>query len=167
VVLPSEPTLPKPQAKPAPKPQPRPEPVPEAPPEEQDYGDVLDQLRSELGEDAPPAPAPEAPSQLAAVAGSATGVPVSPELAAWIKKVRVHVRRSWVVPPAFEMQSLVTKIAVELDVGGNVVGDPEIERRSGNPWYDENVVRSVRKASPLPAPPKAGRWTFDFHSDRE
>lgn len=32
----------------------------------------------------------------------------------------------------------------------------------GNPWYDENVVRAIQKASPLPAPPEAGEWAFVF-----
>lgn len=169
VVLPSEPTTPRPQAKPAPKPapkpKPKPEPPPEAPPQEEEYTDVLDQLRSELGEEAPPQQ--EQPSQVAAVTGSVDGVAVSAEMAAWIKRVRVHVKRSWVVPQAFEMLSLVAEISVELDAAGNVVGDPDIVRSSRNPWYDENVVRSIRKASPLPAPPQAGRWTFDFYSDRD
>ena len=28
-------------------------------------------------------------------------------------------------------------------------------------------MRSIQKASPLPAPPESGTWTFNFHSDRE
>ena len=35
-------------------------------------------------------------------------------------------------------------------------------RRSGNPWYDESVVRAIQKASPLPPPPEAGEWPFVF-----
>jgi len=33
---------------------------------------------------------------------------------------------------------------------------------SGNPFYDDNAVRALVKASPLPAPPKAGRRTIVF-----
>jgi TonB family protein len=87
-------------------------------------------------------------------------------VAAWQRAVVAHVRRNWVVPPAFEMQSLVTVIDVDLDVSGNVRGEPSVSQRSGNPWYDENVVRSIKKASPMPAPPKAGNWSFVFQSDR-
>ena len=156
-VLPTEPTTPKPQAKPRPE---------EAPPRvEQDYEDVLERLRSELGESAPEEPV-AGPVQTAAV-GVPRGVPVSPEVAAWLKNARIHVRRSWVVPPAFEMQTLVTEIRVKLGGAGNVKGTPEVVRRSGNPWYDENVIRSIQKASPLPAPPEAGKWTFVFYSDRD
>ena len=48
------------------------------------------------------------------------------------------------------------------DAAGNVIGEPRITRRSGNPWYDDGVTRAIRKASPLPAPPEAGRWPFIF-----
>jgi TonB family protein len=65
------------------------------------------------------------------------------------------------------MQVLVAEIRVNLDAAGYVRGMPKVERRSGNPWYDENVVRSIQKASPLPAPPEAGKWTFVFYSDRD
>ena len=162
VVLPTQPTTP--TAKPETEVKP-PEPVQEAPPE-QDYVDVLEQLRAELGE-AAPAEAP--PSQLAQAGpvGTPDGAPVSPVVAAWLLAVQAHVRRTWVVPPAFEMLQLVTAISVDLDVGGNVRGEPSVEARSGNPWYDENVVRSVQKASPMPPPPQAGRWTFVFQSDRD
>ena len=152
-------------SEPSTKPAVKPKPEEPAPPQEQEYEDVLDQLRSELGE-----PAPEE-SEAGPVETASPGVPggalVSPEVAAWLKSARIHVRRSWVVPPAFEMQTLVAEIQVDLDGSGNVKGTPAVVKRSGNPWYDENVVRSIEKASPLPAPPEAGRWTFVFYSDRD
>ena len=58
-------------------------------------------------------------------------------------------------------------LEVKLDAAGNVKGKPRIARRSGNPWYDDGVVRSIQKASPLPAPPEAGAWTFVFTSDED
>ena len=45
------------------------------------------------------------------------------------------------------------------------MGEPRIVKRSGNPWYDDGVVRSIQKASPLPAPPEAGEWSFVFVAD--
>jgi TonB family protein len=53
-------------------------------------------------------------------------------------------------------------VVVELDASGAVVSEPRITRRSGNPWYDEGVVRAIQKASPLPPPPSAGEWDFVF-----
>ena len=164
VVLPKEPAPP-PEPKPAaePKPKPKPEPVAE-PASEKDYADVLAELREEAGDESPvPTPAP-APAQTAAI-GSPTGSPVPPEFLAWERRARIHIRQNWVVPPGFRNQPLRTSVQVELDAGGAVVGEPRIVKRSGNPWYDEGVVRSIQKASPLPAPPEAGEWSFVFVAD--
>jgi outer membrane biosynthesis protein TonB len=162
VVLPKEPAPlpPKPAAEAKPKPKPEPKPAESA--KEKDYADVLSELRDEVG-DVAPAPAP-APAQTAAI-GSPTGQPVPPEFLAWERRARIHIRQNWVVPPSFRNQPLRTSIVVELDAGGGVVGEPRIVKRSGNPWYDDGVVRSIQKASPLPAPPEAGEWSFVFVAD--
>ena len=161
VILPEKPIAdPEPRAV-APKPLPL---EPEAP-VERDYTDVLADLRAELGEEEPDEPAEPVQTAALGAGGSGPPRPVSPEVAAWLRKARIHVRRSWVVPPGFRSQSLQAVIAVELDATGVVVGEPRVERRSGNPWYDDGVVRSIRKASPLPAPPQAGAWTFVMLSD--
>jgi outer membrane biosynthesis protein TonB len=163
-VLPQESTAPKPTPRPR-REELTPEQVarPEAP--QQDYSDVLEQLRAEAGEEAAPEAEPQQVAAVAPAGGGGTGRPVSPEVADWMRRARIHVRRSWVVPPGFRQQSLATVVDVELDAGGNLLGEPEIVKRSGNPWYDDGVLRSIRKASPLPAPPEAGVWNFVFVSD--
>jgi colicin import membrane protein len=50
---------------------------------------------------------------------------------------------------------------VTLDATGNVLG-VDISRGSGNPFYDQSVVRAIEKASPLPPPPESGDWPFLF-----
>ena len=161
VVLPKEPAPLPPTPKPAEaKPAPKPEPKPAEPAKEKDYADVLSELRGEVGDEAP-APAP---AQAASI-GSPTGQPVPAEFLAWERRARIHIRQNWVVPPSFRNQPLRTSITVELDAGGVVVGEPRIVTRSGNPWYDDGVVRSIQKASPLPAPPEAGEWSFVFVAD--
>jgi colicin import membrane protein len=95
----------------------------------------------------------------------ARGVRASPEVVGWVRDARIHVRRQWVLSPGFRMQALETHVEVELDSQGNVQGEPEITRRSGNPWYDESVVRAIQKADPLPAPPEAGKWPFVFRPE--
>lgn len=164
VVLPKEPKpiepKPKPEAKLQAKVEPKPKPEPERP-AEQEYTDVLAQLRAESGETAPePAEASAAPAPLGSPSG--TGRPVPPEVAAWMRRAKIHVRRMWVVPPGFRTQALETHVLVDLDASGRVVGEPRIVRRSGNPWYDEGVVRAIEKASPLPPPPAADEWAFVF-----
>jgi outer membrane biosynthesis protein TonB len=157
VLLPAEPAPvePKPEPKSEPKPAPKPEPKPE--PEEQEYADVLAGLRAEVGEETT-----EVAEEATAPASTGRGLPVSPEVAAWVREAKIHVRRSWVVPPGFRTQILETQVQVRLDARGAVIGAPEIVRRSGNPWYDDGVVRAIRMASPLPAPPASGEWTFVF-----
>ncbi len=163
-VLPKESTTPKPKPR-AKREEIPPEAVtrPETP--EQDLSDVLEQLRAEAGDEKAPVAAPEQVAAVAPAGGGGTGRPVSPEVADWMRRTRIHVRRSWVVPPGFRQQSLATVVDLELDSAGNLLGEPKVVKRSGNPWYDDGVLRSIRKASPLPAPPEAGVWNFVFVSD--
>ena len=163
VVLPKETAPPKPEPKLEPKPVAPPKPKAEPPAEpatERDYSDVLSELRAEVGDEAPT----PAPAQTASI-GSPTGSPVSPEFLAWERRARIHIRQNWVVPPSFRNEPLRTSILVELDAGGAILGEPRIVKRSGNPWYDDGVVRSIQKASPLPPPPEAGEWSFVFVAD--
>ena len=161
VVLPAEPTTPKIEpkvAKPAvvEKP-PLVEPAPDV-----EYEDVLAQLRAESGEDAPPTEIAKVAPTAIGLPGSPNGVAISPEVAAWLKRAKSHVRKNWVVPPGFRTQALEAHVEVDLDASGGVRGTPRLSRRSGNPWYDEGVIRAIQKSSPLPAPPEAGKWNFVF-----
>jgi TonB family protein len=156
---------PKPAAKPPPpKPQPKPQ---------ESYDDVLAELRAERGESRPdrverptrtasaatPGTGGSAPRPGAPAAGTAS---VTPEVAAWLRAARLHVSQAWVVPAGFRNEPLETQIEVELDAQGRVLSEPRVVRRSGNPWYDESVVRAIQKASPLPPPPEPGKWPFVF-----
>jgi len=120
---------------------------------------VLAELRKEAGEKAP-APA-EVSHESAPAAPSGLGQVVSPEVARWIRDVKMQVTRAWILAPGFRMQPLETQLQVDIGPGGEVHG-MRITRSSGNPWYDESVQRAIQKASPLPAPPEAGEWPFSF-----
>lgn len=183
---PAKPAPPKPAAPPKPKPkqvvlpkqatqEPKPKPKPErAEPrrevviepkakEEKSLEDLLADMREEQGEPTP-APAP-APTETAAVTGPAPAAgsgSLSPEEADWIRRAKLHVRQAWTLPAGFRTEPLETHVSLDLDAGGNVVGTPEIVRRSGNPWYDDSVIRAIEKASPLPPPPKPGPRRFVF-----
>jgi colicin import membrane protein len=156
VVLPAEPTTPKIKPKVV-KPE-----VVEKPAPAKEYEDVLAQLRAESGEDAPPTEIAEAAPAVIGSPGSPTGVAISPEVAAWLKKAKIHVRKAWILPPGFRTQALEARVEVNLDASGGVRGTPRLSRRSGNPWYDEGVIRAIQKSSPLPPPPEAGKWNFVF-----
>ena len=160
VVLPKnaekDPSKKKAEPKPAPK-EVTPEPAPE-----KDLEDLLAEMREDAGEEAPSEVPPTTAAAPTGVPNAGIGVKVSPEVLAWMRKAKIHVRRAWVVPPGFRAEALETHVVVELDASGAVVGQPRIVRRSGNPWFDEGVVRGIEKSSPLPPPPRAGEWDFVF-----
>jgi TonB family protein len=158
IVLPAEPTTPKIEPKVVEKAP----PVPPKPKAEQQYEDVLAALRAESGEDAPPTEVAKVEPTAIGPPGSPDGVAISPEVAAWLKRAKIHVRKNWVVPPGFRTQALEARVEVNLDASGGVRGTPRLSRRSGNPWYDEGVIRAIQKSSPLPPPPEAGKWNFVF-----
>ncbi len=172
VVLPDEAS-----AKPMPKPKPaarKEKPRPKAPPPRQKtLAEAMAELEKKAGAADELAAAPR--TTRAAPAGAATGAVgvaagsgprrVDAETAGWLRRARIHVRQSWVLPPGFRTQDLETHVSVRLDGGGRVVGEPRVTRRSGNPWYDDSVVRALEKASPLPAPPDAGEWPFVFRPE--
>ena len=59
-----------------------------------------------------------------------------------------------------------TEVSVRLAADGSVIGKPEVSRSSGLPQWDDNTIRAILRASPLPPPPEPGVWTFRF-SPRE
>jgi outer membrane biosynthesis protein TonB len=155
--------LPKRPQKVSKKRKPKPKPL--------EYDDALAALRDELGEPDPPVASEEEVSDadLLATAEPAVspgaGVEVDPALAKWLLDTRRHLRQVWVVPPDFLEQGLVTGLIVTLSASGDVLGQPEITRTSGNPYFDENTVRALVRASPLPPPPESGDWPFQFSAD--
>ena len=85
-----------------------------------------------------------------------------PRRLAWHARVKRKMKGIWIVPPGFRTQPLETRVVVTLDAAGNIVGSPRITQKSGNPWYDDGVMRGLAKASPLPPPPEAGDWPMKF-----
>lgn len=144
--------------------EPEPEPPREDPPPPQetepdyDLGSALDALRDEMGEPDPDTEPVDGEPAAAAPAGNQLA---DREMVRWVAQVKRRVRAAWVLAPGFQTQSLRTEVEVLLSANGTVMG-VEIVRRSGNPWYDESVERALHSASPLPAPPEAGSWPFEF-----
>jgi len=159
VVLPEKPSLPKPKPAAAKREEVVIEPKVA---EDKSLDDLLAEFRAEQGE---PAPSEKVAAQPPVAVPGGAGIPVSAEVLAWIHRVKLRVTGAWIVPAGFRRQSLRTEVVVSIDASGIVRGAPRIVRRSGNPWYDEGVVRGIEKASPLPAPPEPGEWTFIFASD--
>jgi TonB family protein len=142
------------EAKSQPKPKRRPK-------KELAYDDALAALRSELGESDPP-PTEEVlddPTDSAALSGPGR---VDPTLARWQVAVNAALGRTWVAPAEYRNSSLRTSLLVTVLADGTVVGAPVVKRSSGNPYFDDNAVRAVLQASPLPPPPRPGNWPILF-----
>ena len=158
----------------APKAVPKRVPPPTTRPEPIEYDDALAQLRSELGEETPaPGPATEDVSDAELLAttkpgektGSGGGSAIDKETAEWVRATKRHVRSKFVTPPEFRNRGLATLVSVKLSGTGAVLGTPQVVRPSGDPFFDDNAVSTVMRATPLPAPPSAGTWTFSFTGD--
>lgn len=147
---------PKPK-RPEPKPEEKPAPKPAAKPKDVDLDEFLEELREEV----PAGPAASMPTAKPVQGPSGPGVLVTPEVLAWMEKVKAHVRRRWGNDPRFRGKSLSTDVLVTLTASGEVI-DFEITRPSGNPWYDDSVEHFLLKESPLPPPPKGGEWPIRF-----
>lgn len=85
-----------------------------------------------------------------------------PEVTAWNIAVMRHIRSVWITPPEFRGSGLTVQLEVDLAADGSVLGSPMLVRSSGNPFLDDNAIRAITRASPLPPPPKAGRRTLTF-----
>jgi TonB family protein len=157
VVLPKDPK--------APKPQPKPEPD-EAPVDQVEYDDLMEQLRADAGEEfqdeQPPAENIEEQTAVPGVPGGQGQV--SLEQATWNLAVVQHMRRIWVIPPDFQGSNLQVQVEGQIDAMGNIIGKIRVVRSSGNPYYDDSVLRALLKASPLPSPPSAGMYPFVFNA---
>jgi protein TonB len=122
--------------------------------------DLLDETRIEQGS-MPTGPVRQAQPR---PGSGGTGDPVSPEIAAWQNRVRAHVRRNMSLPPGFRGKGLKTRAVVTLTSSGDVLGY-EIDRGSGNPWFDEQVERYLTEETALPPPPNSGDWPLIFDGD--
>ena len=145
----------------APAAKPKPVPRAAAPTEVLDYDDALSALRDELGESATEA---EAVLDEATDRAPASGRGrVDPELAAWQIAVNRALARSWVTPTEYRDSNLRTLLVVTLMSDGSLLGSPVVKRSSGDPHFDDNAVRAVLQASPLPPPPSSGDWPLLFN----
>lgn len=71
----------------------------------------------------------------------------------YVSDVEKHIRRHWVIPQWLaNRKDLKTKVRVKFDESGAVTAR-DIVQSSGNPSFDEAVLATLEKASPVPKPP--------------
>lgn len=72
-------------------------------------------------------------------------------LVAYQNELQEHVKSGW--RWMVRTEHLRTLVRVKIEQNGNI-SDVKVEQSSGNSNFDDSVVRAVRKASPVPPPPK-------------
>lgn len=63
------------------------------------------------------------------------------------------VRGNWALPEWLANKNLRAQVRIKVNAKGEVV-DIKLIKPSGNPSFDENVMMTVQKSSPLPPPPE-------------
>ncbi|MEZ4281847.1 MAG: cell envelope integrity protein TolA [Myxococcota bacterium] len=137
------------------------------------YEDAMNSLDEELGEDttddllAPPPPRPG--TRTTPTSGNApesqAGASVNAEDAAWGLAMRRRIQSKWVALSQYQGRGLVTVMALEITPTGDLVGEPEVVRTSGDPFFDDHAVQGVLMSRPLPVPPNPGRRILIFKSE--
>ncbi|MFZ2620037.1 MAG: TonB family protein, partial [Alphaproteobacteria bacterium] len=69
-----------------------------------------------------------------------------------LAKIKKKIEQNWLVPPGLKgMDDL--SVVVEVRVGADgTVQDVDVTQSSGQGFFDQSLLRAVRKASPLPIP---------------
>ena len=155
------------------EPKPEPKPVPLRPKREKDlsYEDAMAALDGELGIDETadlltPARAPDEDSTAVAPDSQARpGLAISPELRAWNLEVQRLIQSRWVMPSNLRGRGLATSLELNLSASGGLMGTPKVIRSSGDPTFDDNAVRALFLAAPLPPVAEPGRRVFIFTSE--
>lgn len=63
-----------------------------------------------------------------------------------------HIKKYWALPQWLTKKNLKAQIIIRVDEKGQLLSR-ELVKSSGNPSFDDQVLRTVDEANPLPAPP--------------
>lgn len=64
-----------------------------------------------------------------------------------------HIKQHWALPEWLAKRDLKAQALVQIDSRGNILGR-KIVKSSGNPSYDEEVLATIDRSAPYPAPPE-------------
>ncbi|WP_413585991.1 TonB family protein [Bdellovibrio sp. HCB274] len=64
-----------------------------------------------------------------------------------------HIKQHWALPEWLAKRDLKAQARVYIDSRGNIL-DRKIVKSSGNPEYDEQVLATLDRSAPFPAPPE-------------
>lgn len=64
-----------------------------------------------------------------------------------------HIKQNWSLPEWLAKRDFKAQARVFIDSRGNILGR-KIVKTSGNPSYDEEVLQTIDRSAPFPAPPE-------------
>ncbi len=104
------------------------------------------------------------PSPPAGLAGATGDTRVPPEHLAYFRQLDERIRSNWNVPALAlaEKEDLMVQLRIIIEMDGRV-SHVRMEKTSGNPYFDDSVLRAINKASPLPVPPEQLRGSEDHY----
>lgn len=70
----------------------------------------------------------------------------------YVRDVEKHIRKFWSIPQWLANKRLRAKVRIRFDESGTIVAKDLIQS-SGNPAFDEAVLATLERASPVPKPP--------------
>ncbi len=71
----------------------------------------------------------------------------------YISIVEHHIHQNWALPEWLAKKNLKAQIRVRFDENGNILSK-DIYKTSGNPSFDDVVMKTIEKSAPVPAPPQ-------------
>ncbi len=114
--------------------------------------DFLSQLDfvDKMAEQAPAQPTPNA-APSTQKAGEGPQLQVNLASSGVINAIRDHVSRNWLIAPGLDVRGLQVTVQISLDDAGNIT-QLYVTQSSGQAFFDNSLVRAVRKSIPLPIP---------------
>lgn len=90
----------------------------------------------------------------------------------YLRQIQQKVSEKWVHPARTAERGLRVVVVFEISRDGQIA-PPEVEKNSGNVWYDQSALRAVMDAAPFPPLPQEFQaqslrvhFGFDFERDR-
>ncbi len=114
--------------------------------------DFLNQLDfvDDMAQQAPAQPTPNAkPSTQKA--GEGPQLQVNLASSGVVNAIRDHISRNWLIPPGLDVRGLEVTVQISLDDAGQIT-QLYVTRSSGQAFFDNSLVRAIRKSIPLPIP---------------
>ncbi|UXR65582.1 TonB family protein [Bdellovibrio bacteriovorus] len=71
----------------------------------------------------------------------------------YISDLDRHIKQNWTIPEWLSKKDYKAQVRLFIDSRGNILGR-KIVKSSGNPSYDEEVLATIDRSAPFPAPPE-------------